>query len=109
MATHGQNKRFTKSFGHEKNGTKSVRETVEVCAKLGISNLHYMFFYRKLECPTKLKLIPLMRLLVHLQLKNELKTKKIIFDYISIGIYYDAHIFRRNLTKLCNTPTKKTI
>jgi undecaprenyl diphosphate synthase len=106
MATHGQNKRFTKSFGHE-NGTKSVRETVEVCAKLGISNLHYMLFYRKLECP-KIEVDTLMRLLVHLQLKNELKTKKIIFDYISIGIYYDAHIFRRNLTKLCKLQKKQS-
>lgn len=39
-------------FGHEK-GTKSVKQTVENCAKLGIEFLTlYAFFNRKLE-PTK--------------------------------------------------------
>lgn len=65
-------KGFLRVIGHE-NGTKSVRETVETCAKMGIENLTLYAFSTENWNRPKLEVETLMKLLVH-SLKNELKT-----------------------------------
>lgn len=65
-------KGFMRAFGHE-NGTKSVRVTVETCAKLGIENLTLYAFSTENWNRPKLEVETLMKLLVS-SLKNELKT-----------------------------------
>jgi undecaprenyl diphosphate synthase len=59
-------------FGHE-NGTKSVRTTVETCARLGIENLTLYAFSTENWNPPKLEVETLMKLLVS-SLKKELDT-----------------------------------
>lgn len=59
-------------FGHE-NGTKSVRETVEACAQLGIENLTLYAFSTENWNRPKLEVQSLMALLVS-SLKKEIKT-----------------------------------
>jgi undecaprenyl diphosphate synthase len=61
-----------RAFGHE-NGTKSVKTTVEVCAKLGIENLTLYAFSTENWNRPKLEVDTLMRLLIS-SLKKELKT-----------------------------------
>ncbi len=61
-----------RALGHEK-GTKSVRVTVETCAKLGIKNLTLYAFSTENWNRPKLEVDTLMRLLVN-SLKNELET-----------------------------------
>ena len=63
---------FLRAFGHEK-GTKSVRVTVEACAKLGIENLTLYAFSTENWNRPKLEVDALMKLLVN-SLKNELAT-----------------------------------
>jgi len=63
---------FLRAFGHE-NGTKSVRRTVETCAKLGIKNLTLYAFSTENWNRPKLEVDTLMNLLVS-SLKNELAT-----------------------------------
>lgn len=65
-------KGFLRTFGHE-NGTKSVRKTVETCAKLGIQNLTLYAFSTENWNRPKLEVDTLMKLLSS-SLKNELKT-----------------------------------
>ena len=65
-------KGFIRAIGHE-NGTKSVRETVESCAKLGIENLTLYAFSTENWKRPKLEVDTLMRLLVS-SLKKEIKT-----------------------------------
>ena len=65
-------KGLLRAMGHE-SGTKSVRETVEACAKLGIENLTLYAFSTENWNRPKLEVNTLMKLLVH-SLKNELKT-----------------------------------
>jgi len=65
-------KGFMRAFGHE-NGTKSVRITVETCAKLGIENLTLYAFSTENWNRPKLEVDTLMKLLIN-SLKNELKT-----------------------------------
>ena len=65
-------KGFLRAFGHE-NGTKSVRVTVETCAKLGIENLTLYAFSTENWNRPKLEVDTLMKLLVN-SLKNELAT-----------------------------------
>ncbi len=65
-------KGFMRAFGHE-NGIKSVRVTVETCAKLGIENLTLYAFSTENWNRPKLEVDTLMKLLVS-SLKNELKT-----------------------------------
>ena len=65
-------KGFLRAFGHE-NGTKSVRVTVETCAKLGIENLTLYAFSTENWNRPKLEVDTLMKLLIN-SLKNELKT-----------------------------------
>ena len=61
-----------RAFGHE-NGTKSVRNVVETCAKLGIENLTLYAFSTENWNRPKLEVTTLMNLLIN-SLKNELKT-----------------------------------
>ena len=63
---------FLRAFGHE-NGTKSVRLTVEECARLGIENLTLYAFSTENWNRPKLEVDTLMNLLVN-SLKKELKT-----------------------------------
>ncbi len=65
-------KGFLRAFGHE-NGTKSVRLTVETCAKLGIENLTLYAFSTENWNRPKLEVDTLMKLLIN-SLKNELQT-----------------------------------
>jgi undecaprenyl diphosphate synthase len=65
-------KGLLRAMGHE-NGTKSVRKTVEACAKLGIENLTLYAFSTENWNRPKLEVDTLMKLLVH-SLKSELKT-----------------------------------
>ncbi len=65
-------KGLLRAIGHE-NGTKSVRITIESCAKLGIENLTLYAFSTENWNRPKLEVNTLMKLLVH-SLKNELKT-----------------------------------
>ncbi len=65
-------KGLLRAMGHE-SGTKSVRQIVEACAKLGIENLTLYAFSTENWNRPKLEVNTLMQLLVH-SLKNELKT-----------------------------------
>ena len=61
-------KGFIRAIGHE-NGTKSVRQTVEACAELGIENLTLYAFSTENWNRPKLEVKTLMKLLVS-SLKN---------------------------------------
>lgn len=65
-------KGMLRAFGHE-NGTKSVRVTVESCAKLGIKNLTLYAFSTENWNRPKVEVDTLMKLLVS-SLKKEIKT-----------------------------------
>ncbi len=65
-------KGLMRAFGHE-NGTKSVRITVETCAKLGIENLTLYAFSTENWNRPKLEVDTLMRLLIS-SLRKELET-----------------------------------
>jgi len=65
-------KGFIRAIGHE-NGTKSVRNTVEACAELGIQNLTLYAFSTENWNRPKLEVKTLMKLLVS-SLKKEIKT-----------------------------------
>ena len=65
-------KGLLRALGHE-NGTKSVRQTVEACAKLGIENVTLYAFSTENWNRPQLEVNTLMQLLVR-SLKNELKT-----------------------------------
>ncbi len=65
-------KGLLRAFGHE-NGTKSVRVTVETCAKLGIENLTLYAFSTENWNRPKLEVDTLMKLLIS-SLKNEFET-----------------------------------
>ena len=65
-------KGFMRAFGHE-NGSKSVRLTVETCAKLGIENLTLYAFSTENWNRPKLEVDTLMKLLIN-SLRNEFKT-----------------------------------
>jgi undecaprenyl diphosphate synthase len=63
---------FLRAFGHE-NGTKSVKKTIENCAKIGIENLTLYAFSTENWNRPKLEVDTLMKILAN-SLKNELKT-----------------------------------
>ncbi len=63
---------FLRAVGHE-NGTKSVRITVETCARIGIENLTLYAFSTENWNRPKLEVDTLMKLLIS-SLKKELKT-----------------------------------
>lgn len=65
-------KGLIRAIGHE-NGTKSVRQTVEACAELGIENLTLYAFSTENWNRPKLEVETLMKLLVS-SLKKEIKT-----------------------------------
>ncbi|MFC4817922.1 MULTISPECIES: isoprenyl transferase [unclassified Flavobacterium] len=65
-------KGMLRAFGHE-NGTKSVRTTVEACARLGIENLTLYAFSTENWNRPKLEVDTLMKLLIS-SLKKELAT-----------------------------------
>lgn len=65
-------KGLLRTFGHE-NGTKSVKTTVETCARLGIKNLTLYAFSTENWNRPKLEVDTLMKLLIS-SLKKELKT-----------------------------------
>ena len=65
-------KGLLRAIGHE-NGTKSVRETVEASAELGIKNLTLYAFSTENWNRPKLEVQTLMKLLVK-SLKKEIKT-----------------------------------
>ena len=65
-------KGFLRVFGHE-NGIKSVRSTVETCAKLGVENLTLYAFSTENWNRPKLEVETLMKLLIS-SLKTELDT-----------------------------------
>ena len=65
-------KGMVRVFGHE-NGAKSVRETVEACAELGIKNLTLYAFSTENWSRPKVEVQTLMKLLVK-SLKKEIKT-----------------------------------
>ena len=65
-------KGMIRAFGHE-NGTKSVRQTVEACAELGIENLTLYAFSTENWNRPKLEVQTLMKLLVS-SLKKEIET-----------------------------------
>jgi undecaprenyl diphosphate synthase len=65
-------KGMLRAFGHE-NGTKSVRTTVEACARLGIKNLTLYAFSTENWNRPKLEVQTLMKLLIS-SLKKELAT-----------------------------------
>jgi len=65
-------KGMVRVFGHE-NGTKSVRETVEACAELGIKNLTLYAFSTENWNRPKVEVRTLMKLLVK-SLKKEIQT-----------------------------------
>ncbi|WP_299891740.1 isoprenyl transferase [uncultured Lacinutrix sp.] len=65
-------KGLIRAIGHQ-NGTKSVRETVEACAELGIENLTLYAFSTENWNRPKLEVDTLMKLLVS-SLKKEIKT-----------------------------------
>ncbi|ULC59380.1 isoprenyl transferase [Flaviramulus sp. BrNp1-15] len=65
-------KGMMRAFGHE-NGTKSVRQTVEACAELGIENLTLYAFSTENWNRPKLEVQTLMKLLVS-SLKKEIST-----------------------------------
>ncbi|WP_298549981.1 isoprenyl transferase [uncultured Algibacter sp.] len=65
-------KGMLRAFGHE-NGTKSVKQTVEACAELGVENLTLYAFSTENWNRPKLEVQTLMKLLVS-SLKKEIKT-----------------------------------
>jgi undecaprenyl diphosphate synthase len=65
-------KGLLRAFGHE-NGTKSVRVTVETCAKLGVENLTLYAFSTENWNRPKLEVDTLMKLLIS-SLKKEFET-----------------------------------
>ena len=65
-------KGMLRAFGHE-NGTKSVRDTVEASAELGVKNLTLYAFSTENWNRPKLEVQTLMKLLVS-SLKKEIKT-----------------------------------
>lgn len=71
-------KGLMRAFGHE-NGTKSVRITVETCAKLGIENLTLYAFSTENWNRPKLEVDTLMRLLISSLKKNSIPSRKTTF------------------------------
>lgn len=85
-------KGLLRSLGHE-SGTKSVKVTVETCAKLGIKNLTLYAFSTENWNRPKLEVDTLMRLLIS-SLKKEVKTLK------------ENNIRLNAIGNLTNLPTK---
>ena len=97
-------KGLLRALGHEK-GTKSVRTTVEVCAKLGIKNLTLYAFSTENWNRPKLEVETLMKLLVH-SLKNELKTLQ--ENNIRLNTIGNTSLLPKSIQKELNEVIEKT-
>ena len=93
-----------RSIGHE-NGTKSVRQTVEACAKLGIENLTLYAFSTENWNRPKMEVNTLMQLLVH-SLKSELKT--LIDNNIRLNTIGNLNQLPSSIQKELNEVIEKT-
>ncbi len=97
-------KGMLRALGHE-NGTKSVRRTVECCAKIGIENLTLYAFSTENWNRPKLEVDTLMRLLVH-SLKNELKTLQ--DNNIRLNTIGNTTLLPKSIQKELNEVIEKT-
>jgi len=97
-------KGFMRVFGHE-NGTKSVRTTVETCAKLGVKNLTLYAFSTENWNRPKLEVQTLMQLLVR-SLKDELKTLQ--DNNIKLNAIGNMHQLPENIKKELAAVIEKT-
>ena len=93
-----------RAMGHE-SGTKSVRQTVEACARLGIENLTLYAFSTENWNRPKLEVNTLMQLLVH-SLKNELKTLQ--ENNIRLQTIGNTDKLPKNIQKELNEVIEKT-
>ncbi len=97
-------KGLLRAMGHE-SGTKSVRQTVEACAKLGIENLTLYAFSTENWNRPKLEVNTLMQLLVH-SLKNELKTLQ--DNNVRLQTIGNTNKLPKNIQKELNEVIEKT-
>ena len=97
-------KGFLRALGHE-NGTKSVRKTVEACAKLGIENVTLYAFSTENWNRPKLEVNTLMQLLVR-SLKNELQTLQ--DNNIKLNTIGNLDKLPKNIQKELNEVIEKT-
>ncbi len=97
-------KGFLRAFGHE-NGTKSVRTTVECCAKLGIENLTLYAFSTENWNRPRIEVDTLMKLLIN-SLKNELKT--LINNNIKLNCIGNIDLLPKSAQKELLEVIKKT-
>jgi undecaprenyl diphosphate synthase len=97
-------KGFMRVFGHE-NGTKSVRTTVETCAKLGVKNLTLYAFSTENWNRPKLEVQTLMQLLVR-SLKDELKT--LVSNNIKLNAVGNMSMLPDNIRKELTSVIEKT-
>ena len=97
-------KGMLRAIGHE-NGTKSVRQTVEACAKLGIENLTLYAFSTENWNRPKMEVNTLMQLLVH-SLKSELKT--LIDNNIRLNTIGNLNQLPSSIQKELNEVIEKT-
>lgn len=97
-------KGFMRVFGHE-NGTKSVRTTVETCAKLGVKNLTLYAFSTENWNRPKLEVQTLMQLLVR-SLKDELKT--LVSNNIKLNAIGNMSMLPDNIRKELTSVIEKT-
>jgi len=97
-------KGFMRVFGHE-NGTKSVRTTVETCAKLGVKNLTLYAFSTENWNRPKLEVQTLMQLLVR-SLKDELKT--LINNNIKLNAIGNMNMLPDSIRKELTSVIEKT-
>ena len=97
-------KGLLRALGHE-NGTKSVRQTVEACAKLGIENVTLYAFSTENWNRPKLEVNTLMQLLVR-SLKNELKTLQ--DNNIRLNTIGNLHKLPKNIQAELHEVVEKT-
>ena len=97
-------KGLLRALGHE-NGTKSVRQTVEACAKLGIEHVTLYAFSTENWNRPQLEVNTLMQLLVR-SLKNELKTLQ--DNNIRLNTIGNLDKLPKNIQKELNEVIEKT-
>lgn len=99
-----KNKGLLRAIGHE-NGTKSVKTTVESCAKLGVKNLTLYAFSTENWNRPKLEVDTLMRLLIS-SLKKEEET--LIKNNIKLNAIGNLTNLPRNVYKELHEVIEKT-
>ena len=97
-------KGFLRAIGHE-NGTKSVKVTVETCAKLGIENLTLYAFSTENWNRPKLEVDTLMKLLIS-SLKKEEKT--LMKNNIKLNAIGNLTTLPKNVNKELHEVIEKT-